>query len=257
MQSQEREHQVVTAVLDRSALVERLVDGPKEKRELTDELPVSRSTVNRAIRELETLDLVERTNGAYRATDLCRSTADRLSRLVDSVGYEARLQELRKWVPEGTLDIDLANADDAEVLLPEPGNPYGMVNRHVKRLRQERPHRSVLQLTGLHAYEVGRDRIVEDGVETDIVAQPDVVDVLVTDPEFEPVTAAMAETGVYRLFEIDEEVPYFVGVYGDVVQIGVDEGGEPRAVFESTDSRVREWANRRIDDYVERAKRVV
>ncbi|MFC4359790.1 helix-turn-helix transcriptional regulator [Halobium salinum] len=257
MPLQEREREIVATVFDRSELIDRLLDGPKEKRELVEELPVSRSTVNRAIRELETLELVERVDEGYRVTDLCRSTTTRLSALVDSVGYEMRLQKFRKWVPDGTLEFDLADADDATVLLPEPGNPYGMVNRHVERLREAPSHRSVLPLTGLHGYEAVHDRVVEAGVETTVVAAPSVVDVLVTDPEFEPLTDALTETDRFRLFETEEPVPYFVGVYGDVVQFGVDDDGDPRALYETTDTTVREWANRRIDDYVERAERVL
>ncbi|MFC6724287.1 MarR family transcriptional regulator, partial [Halobium palmae] len=61
-----REHEIVTTALDRFDLLELLLDEPADKRELTAALPVSRSTVNRALRDLERLDLVERVDGAYR-----------------------------------------------------------------------------------------------------------------------------------------------------------------------------------------------
>ena len=64
------ERETLTAVLDRFGFVDRLLDEPKEKRELAAELSVSRSTVNRAIRDPETLDVVERVDDAYRATEL-------------------------------------------------------------------------------------------------------------------------------------------------------------------------------------------
>ncbi|MFC6724286.1 helix-turn-helix transcriptional regulator [Halobium palmae] len=257
MSTQGAEYEVVTTVLDRFDLVDRLTDGPKEKRELTEELSVSRSTVNRAIRDLESLGLVERVEEGYRPTDLCLSTATRLSTLVESVGRETRLQEFRKWVPDGTLDADLAAASEFSVSLPEPGDPYGMVNRHVQRLREASSHRTMLPLTGLHAYEAVHDGVVDRGVSTECVAQPDVVEVLLRDPNFEPLTDAMADTGRFRLFEADGPVPYFVGVLDDVVQIGVDEEGEPRALYETADADVRAWAERTVDEWIERSTRVV
>jgi hypothetical protein len=147
------ERETLTAVLDRFGFVDRLIDEPREKRELAAELSVSRSTVNRAIRDPETLDVVERVDGAYRATELGRTAATGLADLSDRIADRARLRELWRWVPEGTLDADLAAPDEFDVLVPEPGDPYRIINRHVRRLREERPHRSVLPVTGLHAIE--------------------------------------------------------------------------------------------------------
>jgi DNA-binding HxlR family transcriptional regulator len=248
--------ETLTTVLDRLEFVDCLLDGPKGKRELAAELSVSRSTVNRAVRDLETLGLVERVDGTYRATELCRTTATGLEELTDRVADRTRLRELRQWVPEGALDVDLAVPDGFEVLASEPGDPYRMVDRHVRRLREERPHRTVLPLTGLHAYEAIRDRVVEDAVESELVAAPAVADVLLSDPDFEPLTAEMARTDRFRLYETDDPVPYFVGVYGDVTQIGVDADGDPRALYETRDEGVRSWATDRIDRYVAGATRI-
>jgi hypothetical protein len=66
----------------------------------------------------------------------------------------------------------------------------------------------------------------------------------------------MADTGQFRLYETDEPVPYFVGAYGDVAQIGVDEDGEPRAVYETRGEEIRSWAADRIERYVGGATRV-
>jgi hypothetical protein len=66
----------------------------------------------------------------------------------------------------------------------------------------------------------------------------------------------MAETGRCRVFQADEHPPYFVGVMDDVVQIGADEGGEPRALVESTDPAVRDWAEATYERFRRRATRV-
>ncbi len=61
-------HSLLEVVQRRVAVLECLGDAPLEKRELTDRLDVSRQTVDRAIRELESADLIERTDDGYRLT---------------------------------------------------------------------------------------------------------------------------------------------------------------------------------------------
>ena len=46
---------------------------------------------------------------------------------------------------------------------------------------------------------------------------------------------------------------YFVGILDDVVQTGVDEGGEPRAIVGSTDPDVRDWAEEVFERYRQQA----
>lgn len=52
----------------RADLLGAIVGKPAPKRDLVDELDVSRSTVDRAVRELEAADLIERTNGEIAIT---------------------------------------------------------------------------------------------------------------------------------------------------------------------------------------------
>lgn len=52
----------------RMEFLERLDDGPAAPRELVEDLPRSRTTVNRALRELRAKDLVERVDGGYETT---------------------------------------------------------------------------------------------------------------------------------------------------------------------------------------------
>lgn len=62
------EHSLLETVTRRAAVIERLSDGSRDKRELTEGLDVSRQTVDRAIRELESLAIAERTDEGYRLT---------------------------------------------------------------------------------------------------------------------------------------------------------------------------------------------
>lgn len=59
---------VLQTVAKRSPLLERLADGPADKHELIAVLDCSRSTINRAIRELEWVDCIRRCDDEFRLT---------------------------------------------------------------------------------------------------------------------------------------------------------------------------------------------
>ena len=50
---------IVDVLLDRSDVVESLLEEPKSKRDLVEDTDVSRSTVDRATKELETAGLID------------------------------------------------------------------------------------------------------------------------------------------------------------------------------------------------------
>lgn len=56
----------------RADVLDALMDGPEQKRDLVETLNVSRSTVDRAIRNLEAADMIQRTNGEISITFLGR-----------------------------------------------------------------------------------------------------------------------------------------------------------------------------------------
>ena len=47
-----------------------------------------------------------------------------------------------------------------------------------------------------------------------------------------------------------------MGLIDDVVQLGLDEAGDPLAVIESTDPNVYAWAERTFERYKRRATRI-
>ena len=70
-------------LLQRVEVLERLVEGPSYRRDLSDELGVSRSTIDRAVRELEELQFVENCRDGVRATAAGRNAIDHLANFQD------------------------------------------------------------------------------------------------------------------------------------------------------------------------------
>lgn len=249
--------EMLETALGRFSFMECLGDEPKDKRTLVADLNCSRSTVNRGIRELESLDLVEYVDGSYRLSSLGELVAADFADMAETIELQLQFQPFLKWMPEDTFDLDLEHLEDAELLLPEVGDPYAMINRHVAVLGRADSIQCVLPLVGLHAYKAAHKQIIENGARAEAVVAPEAADTLRSDPEYVKLTEEMAATGRYDLHQYDGDIPYFVGLLDDTVQIGVDEAGEPRALVETTNSKVRNWAETTFEEYKQRAEPLI
>lgn len=249
--------EMMETALSRFPFLESLGDEPKDKRTLVAELDYSRSTVNRGIRELEALDLVAYDDGGYRITSVGELVATDFADLADAAELRLQYKPFLEWMPEDEFDMDLDLLREGDLVLPEPGDPYAMVNHHVATIGQADTMKAVLPLTGLHAQQTAHAQVVENGAEVELVVTPDVAHTMESDPDYAGLTEDMAATGRFEIYEFDGDIPYFVGVLDDTVQIGVDEDGEPRALVETTHPEVRAWAEATFEEYKQHAEPVI
>lgn len=231
-------------------------DGTLNRDDLRSRFDASRTTIQRNLAALEDRGWVRNENRTYSLAPCGEMVADEFLDLVDTVSIADRLQPVLRWVDRTELDFDPELVADADVVTGKPGDPWAMVNRHVRRLRRADDVRSLLPLTGLHAMEVGRDRVVEHGATATHIATPSVVETFRTNPNYERYYDDLVETERYELYRYEDEIPYYLGIIDGVVQIGVDEDGEPRALLETRNDDVREWAVSKFRDYRTQADRV-
>lgn len=231
-----------------------LLEEPKDKRTLVEELDIPRSTLDRAVRELESINIVTYSNGKYAATPIGERLGHTFLSFLEQIEVTIELEPFLQHVSVDEFPLNLQLLTDAEVVVPADKNPYAMIDRHVQLLREADQARGMLPLVGLHGYQTAHKRIVENGAEDELIVEPDVADVLVSDPEFAELTEEMLTTGRFDLFIYDGTIPYFVGIYDDeTVQIGVDEDGEPRALLETDRQEVQNWAHNIITEYKQQA----
>lgn len=249
--------EMLDTALCRFSFMECLDDEPKDKRTLVDEVHCSRSTVNRGIRELESLDLVEYVDGGYRLSSIGKLVAADFADMAETIEIRLQFEPFLKWVPEDTFDLDLELLRDADLLLPKPGDPYAMVNRHVTVIERTYDHKFLLPLVGLHAQKATHSQVVENGAQCEMVVTPEVVDTLRSAPEYAELSEEMAATGRLHVYEFEADIPYFVGLLDDTIQIGVDEEGEPRALLETTNTEVQDWAAATFEEYKQQSEPVI
>lgn len=231
-----------------------LREAPREKREIVADLDVPRSTLGRATRELEAAGLVAYDDGAYALTSVGERLLGEYDAFRRRTDVAVALEPFLRWVPGDELDVDLRHLADADLWTPEPNDPWAMVNRHVRALETAGHVRGVLPLVGLHAFETVHERITGDDLTVRFVVEPGVAETMRTDGSYAPLFRTVQEVDPDAFSVYEGELPFFLGVFDDeLVQVGVDEEKEPRALLETDRDEVREWADARIATYERQA----
>lgn len=239
----------------REALLRALGDGPFEKPALEERLSVSRSTIDRGLRELEQRELASRDDEGYRRTLPGRIALEEYDR------FRRRTEGLRACSDlfvglDESVPLDGALLDGAEVVeatRASPGRPFEALYELVDRAESVRGFGPAVHGQQVETY---RRRILEEGMEAELVLTDEAVDLLVSDyPEAFDVALASDRA---RFWRTDETLPYSVTLAdtGEGTHVGVlvyaDEGiqgcvlnREPAAV---------EWGERRYRELRESAE---
>ncbi|WP_256686849.1 helix-turn-helix transcriptional regulator [Halococcus qingdaonensis] len=224
-------------------------NGTLEKHVLGDRIDASRTTIGRNLDALEEQGWISRTNGTCTITRQGKLVAEAFADLVSEVELTDKLRSFMRWVPDDTLDLDLSLLAESKITLAQPGDPYAMINKQVQLIKETEWYRVVLPFTGLHATEAANEQIVGNGAEGELVVEPDIADLYCSAQEYAELLREMVATERLELFAYDGTLPYSLGVFDDTVQIVVAEDDEPRALLETTNETVREWALERYRSY--------
>lgn len=216
--------------------------------DLRSQLSASRTTVTRNLEALQERGWLRTADQTYALAPGVDAIVDGFLDLEATVATVEDLQPFLEWTTRDAFDVDLAHLRDASITVAEPGNPWAMVNAHVNRIRESTDDRCAIPLTGLHAYEAVHEKVVSGDASTELVVSESVAETMTTDPDFVPLTVDLLEADDFEAYRTDDDVPFYVGILDDVVQVGVDEAGEPRALLETTNPAVRDWARGRLDD---------
>lgn len=250
MCSRHRRKPLLDVVEQRSSVLDSLLDDGRDKRELVEELDCSRSTVDRAIRELESLDVVEYADGEYRPTTFGRLAVAEYRRFEERIETMKRLKPALEWLPVKEFDLELGCLTDAEVVVSTPEDPYAPANYHADAMAETDTFRGLLPAVGLNQLEAGREAVVGSNREQTLVVEAGVAEQLRENPHYAEKIGELLESGQVELSVYDGKIPYFLGLYDEEVHVGVeDEDGIPRALIESEADAVREWAMSTFTEY--------
>lgn len=192
---------LLQTLVRRGDVLERVLSGVTDKPSLVEELDVSRSTVDRAVRELSGSGLLARDGGTVRATQYGRVAARAFGCLRGRLGDIDRARPILEQVPpEVALSPDAL--DGADIVSGGESTPYETLERLEEDLASADAAYSVvgnvLDSRGLDTFS---RFIVEDGLHYEAVYTGEVVRLFRERRRDELET--MVATGRYRVFELE------------------------------------------------------
>lgn len=242
------EIEFVARSTNRVRILETLSERERATRgDLREALAASRTTVSRNLDALRERGWVRQSDREYALTPGTEAVVDRFLDLESTVETVDRLRPFLDHVDRDAFDVDLSLLADATVVTANPGDPLAMVNAHVSAIRGCSDFVAALPFFGLHAVEAVHDAVVDGDARVELVAGADALDTFLEAPEYVPFSDPLMDADGFALHRTDADVPFYVGVIDDTVQVGADENGEPGALVESSDPAVRDWAREKID----------
>lgn len=245
---------VIEIIARRSDLLFALSDGPRAKRELAPELSISRSTIDRAVRRLESAGLVTRTGGRVTLTlagDVALSEYETFKEGLE--GLESALGIIAPVSPDAGMDLDVFRG--AEIVRPERHAPHKPVEALKAFLTGANSIRGVASAVLPDYVDLYSHLIIEEGAEVELVVSRQVLETLVAE-YWEPLEASLA-TGRLSLYEVETSPPFSTIIASDgVPKMGIvvyGESGTAGLIRNASDDALR-WAETWIAEWVEQAE---
>lgn len=196
-------------VAKRREYLEVLGDGPLQKTDVVDALDAPRSTVDRAVRELEAADLVRRAREGYVTTPTGELLLEERRTYLDRVAAAVEAAPVLDALPR-PLPFDASVLVGAEVLLPEAHAPESALRRNVEVTRSATRLRGLAPVVLSLYVDVLHEQVVNEGLSVELVATPQVVETLRA--EYADRVAEMEATGRFDLLATDRDLPYALWV---------------------------------------------
>lgn len=244
---------VVDTLSRRTRILRVLGCEPRSKRDLVEALGLSRSTVDRGVRELEMLGFVERCGEGYRLSPggrLARTEYDRTGEALEAIGDAA---DLLKHLPRDA-PMSTRLLEGATIQVPEPHAPTEPFEALVPLLDDATRFRGVAGTERLPAL---RDVLYERTVEGDLDAEAVFTECLtefLVDSHPETTRSVIADGGfdIYAL----PEIPYGLGIfetptYSCALVVVHEDPAEVYGIIQNDSPAALDWAEatyRRLRD---------
>lgn len=223
-------------------------DAPLTRGELSDRCGAARVTVGRNLEKLRERGIVREGPDGFDLTALGDALAADFVEVAETVSVADDLAPVLRHVPRESFDLDVVALADADVTVSTRADPYAPVVRHERSLREAERARLLLPAVGVEPLSTATDRADAGELSQEVVVSSDVASTLRTE-EFRDLVDRILRTDDSTVLVYDGEVPYYLGLVDDTVQIGVDEGEIPRALAESDAEPVRTWAEETYRSY--------
>lgn len=241
----------VELVARRAGVIDVLLDEPLWKRDILDRLDTSRSTANRAIKELEDAGLVKRTSDGYVATVAGQIALERhRAYRRTAADIDDATDVLASLPPDARLDARIVSGSDTAVAA-DPA-PYRPAERLHETIAESDHYRAALPaLDDPRHVRLLYEHVVSEGNDATIVVSRDLLRTL--QQEFPRRTAAIAETDRCRILVGDTPQYSLVrteeGGEATVSVVAFSDDGTVTGLLENETTDAIAWADEHLAEY--------
>jgi predicted transcriptional regulator len=243
-------------VASRAHVIECLLDGVTDKRDLQEQLDVSRTTVDRAFHDLEEIDAVRSSGSDYELTLSGRLAYESYEQLTHKCQSIATATPLLLQLPIGA-SVDVRVLKEADVSQSKPCAPHEPI-RQLEELIERGDHiRAFLPVVLQRYLDLFYDQITESNIEAELILGEDIVEVL--SKHYSDEFRAIVQSDACELLTVPEAPPFgLVEVDAQHVWLGVHEegGGLRGAMYNETEDAVN-WGMETYQRFRNRATRGV
>lgn len=239
---------MVALLARRAPLLRELRRSPAAKSDLLSPLDVSRSTIDRAIRELERDDLVERIDGRYRLTLAGRIALDAFDEFSERLEAVQSNADVLDCLPS---DVSLSAEllVDAETVRAKPAVPQRPVEALAATVARAERIRGTVVGIAAQFVDIYRRQIL-DGATVEVVTDGDTLSRLLG--RYSDAIEEVLETGRVEIREAPSTPPYGLKIHesGDerIVTVAVYGENGVRALIRNDTSEAVRWAERRYEE---------
>ena len=223
-----------------------LIDGGASRRELTERVDGSRSTVTRILNEAQRRGWVDSEGSHYWLTPFGESMVTDFRSYLKTVEGHHHLGDMVNQLPPPIFDLDFRHLRDADVVEVTSANPAAPFDRALDLFREATEYRG-LNSTSLpkHA-KVLRDRVRAGRLDFTQVFEAAFIETIRADPERSALWTSLSD----RVWVYDGVVPINVQIVNESVLVWLGKTrGDAAGLLESENAAVLSWAESLHEEY--------
>lgn len=254
----EFDDEVLETAIRRKPALAALAEEPRHRRDLQEQLDLSKATCHRIVRSFDEMGLLRRTEDGYELTGLGQAVAEQVGAFERTVRTAYRLAPLLEAFEAAAVDFDVELFTDATITRPRPDDPSPPVHRYLELFREAESVRTVARTSfvpPLYLEEIFGTAFGDDKNGGIVIYPKSVVENRYAEyPEWH---RQVAEEGIPIRYRIYERSPFGMTIYDDdhVGLRAYDEGTGTLVLFADTDDPdAVSWAEDVFDYYYERSE---
>ncbi len=197
--------EVLYTVGKRSDLLRSLDEGPKDIRDLRDDLGKSRSTVYKATRELETLRVIESRSDGYGLTLFGRLVLRKFDRMVSESRTLWKIEDVLAGLPPDT-PVDPTVFADADIVVAEPHVPDRAVEELESFVAELGHIRTMTPVHRTRYLEFGREQAAESEFAGEFVVEHRLIEYVLSNHA--ETFSDLLSNDSFSWFESEREFPF-------------------------------------------------